>query len=120
MKLQLIITKSLSLVLKQLTNQPLIFILQGIPVLEILVFLAKNLMDFLDFLPRSWQLFLTKHAGFYKNFQDREKKSQSIFGVLSTKSKIIQYLGKKFQKHLPFYKIFELECDENEDASYRI
>ena len=90
-------------------------------------FLAKNFLDFIDFLPRSWKLFPTRHVKFCKIFQDRGKKSYKIYKFLGEKSKIIQDIAKKIKIIPPlfdfigefssqfgmFYTLFEKICKMN-------
>ena len=73
------------------------------PVLCVLVFLPRNFLDFWNFLPTSWQLFLARFARFRKIFQDRGKKSKKIFGFLGKKTKKnLGFLAKKILGFLDF------------------
>ena len=68
-------------------------------------FLARNFLDFLEFLPRSWQWFLTRPQRFCKTFQDGGKESTKNLDFSSKNPRLFKILAKKTEKVLPVSKV---------------
>ena len=69
------------------------------PVLGVLVFLPRNFLDFWNFLPRSWQLFLVRFARFFKIV---ERNPRKFLHFLAGKPRLSKILAREPRKILDF------------------